>query len=305
MRKVMAFILSVGVAYGAEEDKFAIAPQEFTERCAATKAGCITDILDFVKIAEFYQKIYKDKPGKKPEDMKAAQEEAEKYLVELKAGRVVPMPQLDYTKIKMGSWGALKRPFRAGLSATVLQVTGPSSLIVKVCYQNSSDEKDDILLWIDALNTTGVVDGASLSNLKVVFMVKGTKSYETSVGMKTIYRLEPVDVSALVEEIKTQAAAAQAEETKRLEKEQAAMRERLDARAKAEAVLQEEQRKKAALEEAERIRRMPMYILKDGRQIRGMGVEDMGRGRLIVTDETGRAHAIPEADIARIEQPKP
>ena len=64
----------------------------------------------------------------------------------------------------------------------VFQVSGPNEALVYLGFE---------LVWISGIDTTGIVDGKSYE-IKGVFKVTGTKTYQTPLSVKTIMHLERI-----------------------------------------------------------------------------------------------------------------
>ncbi|MBI3828639.1 MAG: hypothetical protein HY291_03930 [Planctomycetes bacterium] len=138
----------------------------------------------------------------------------------------------------------------------VLQVIDGKNLLMTVSEKR--------IIWVSNFDTSKLVDGNGLL-LEGIFLYKGTKKYDTAIASKTVHWVEYI---------------CKIDDAFKL----AAKKESDQKATEAERLAVEEKKK-----QEEQIRNAPVYVMKDGRKIKAVKVEDIGKGKLILRDENNKA----------------
>ncbi len=102
----------------------------------------------------------------------------------------LPRVYLDLEAPKVGAVGVLpSRTFR------VEQVIGPNSLLISARVNSVDGNARREWLWIEGIDTTGMVDGTVADNAEP-FVIKGTKKYATAGNAtRTVFVLELITMA--------------------------------------------------------------------------------------------------------------
>ena len=235
-------------------------------------------------------------------DYAAHYEQLKKDKVAFDTGRRKP-PVLKMN-CKLGDIGCLSGGWTLSgdYKVRVVQVIDQENMIIAATHKGATP--DSRWFWMK-YPTAGVAD-ESVLNITKLFCVADTRSYTTTAGSKkTLFVLEPVPDPAMkaIEAARANFAAYVESEAKKKKDLERAEQERKTAEA---ARLAEEMRKKIEAAKAEgerqRIAKMPLYHMSDGREIRAAVVMEMGK-ELIIKDETGKTHQVKKSDVKEVVKP--